>query len=280
MPTSSPHKEAELLQQLRQVLLSEDREALEALRHTLEDEQELSKKVSPIIHQHLDRHLNFVKENFSEEYGSYVRQIVRKEIQNSQDEIVELISPRLMTMVRGFITSQFQILKDRIDEQLQNVRNRFSPKNMWRRLFGASESDIILSNLDVPEIHELYLIQRDTGLLMGSFSKGENLDQDVIAGMLTAIKDFGRDAFHQDKENLSMISYEHYKIYLQHFPGYYFAVAMTGSISEGEKMVLSEKLGRFATTEIPAKTDEIDSAFTSQLSEKLERDFLNYQIAD
>lgn len=275
MNSSKPDtQDTQMLNRLREILLSEDREALEALRHTLENEEELSKKVSPIVQQHL----SFIKENFSEEYGSIVRQLVKKEINNSQEDIINLIAPRLMTLVKGFITSQFQIIKDRIDEQVKSVQNRFSPKNIWRRIFGASESDIILSNLDQPEIHELYLIQRNTGLLMGSFSKEDNLDQDVIAGMLTAIKDFGKDAFHQDKQNLSMIGYENYKIYLQHFPTYYFAVAMTGSISESEKITLSEKLGSFAQTKLPLNTSEINTTLTNEISENLKKQFLDYKV--
>ena len=159
----SPEEEAQLLKQLRQVLLSEDREALAAIREVLEDEEQLSEKVSPIIRQHLA----FLKENFRKEYGAIIEEIVTKKLSESQDEIVNMIFPKLNTIIKKFITAQFQILKEGIDNQLKTVQNRFSPKNIFNRFFGPSDSDIVMSKLDHPEVHEIYLVQRESGLLLG-----------------------------------------------------------------------------------------------------------------
>ncbi len=275
-PASSPssQEEAQLMEQLRQILLSEDREALAAIREILEDEAQLSEKVSPIIRQHLA----FLKENFREEYGLIIEEIVSKKLSESQDEIVNMIFPKLNTIIKKFITAQFQILKEGIDSQIKTVQNRFSPKNIFNRFFGPSDSDIVLSQLDNPEIHEIYLVQRDSGLLLGSFAKEKNPDQDVIAGMLTAIKSFAEDAFNRGKEDLEMIQYENYKIFLHNLPSYYFAVAMTGSISASEKDNLSNKLITFAGENIPFDTTNVDSTLTDRISAALSTHFGHFNI--
>ncbi len=275
-PSSSPtpEEEAQLLQQLRQVLLSEDREALAALREILEDEAQLSEKISPIIRQHLA----FLKENFQDEYGVIVEEIVTKKLSESQDEIVNMIFPKLNTIIKKFITAQFQMLKEGIDTQIKTVQNRFSPKNIFSRFFGPSDSDIVLSQLDSPEVHEIYLVQRESGLLLGSYAREKNTDQDVIAGMLTAIKSFAEDAFNRGKEDLEMIQYENYKIFLQNLPSYYFAVAMTGSISASEKESLSNKLITFAQDNVPFDTTVVNSTLTDQVSNALREDFDQFSI--
>lgn len=275
-PSSSPtpEEEAQLLQQLRQVLLSEDREALAALREILEDEAQLSEKISPIIRQHLA----FLKENFQDEYGVIVEEIVTKKLSESQDEIVNMIFPKLNTIIKKFITAQFQMLKEGIDAQIKTVQNRFSPKNIFSRFFGPSDSDIVLSQLDSPEVHEIYLVQRESGLLLGSYAREKNTDQDVIAGMLTAIKSFAEDAFNRGKEDLEMIQYENYKIFLQNLPSYYFAVAMTGSISASEKESLSNKLITFAQDNVPFDTTVVNSTLTDQVSNALREDFDQFSI--
>jgi len=270
----TPEEEAQLLKQLRQVLLSEDREALAEIRAMLEDEAQLSEKVSPIIRQHLA----FLKENFQVEYGVIIEEIVTKKLSESQDEIVNMIFPKLNTIIKKFITAQFQMLKEGIDTQIKTVQNRFSPKNIFSRFFGPSESDIVLSQLDNPEIHEIYLVQRESGLLLGSYAREKNTDQDVIAGMLTAIKSFAEDAFNRGKEDLEMIQYENYKIFLQNLPSYYFAVALTGSISTSEKEGLSNKLITFAQDNVPFDTTIVDSTLTDQISSALKKNFDRFNI--
>ena len=270
----SPEEEAQLLKQLRMVLLSEDREALAEIREILENEEQLSEKISPIIRQHLA----FLKENFNEEYQEIIEGIVTKKLSESQDEIVNMIFPKLNTIIKKYITAQFQILKEGIDSQIKTVQNRFSPKNIFNRFFGPSESEIILSQLDNPEIHEIYLIQRESGLLLGSYARETNTDQDVIAGMFTAIKSFAEDAFNLGKEDLEMIQYENYKIFLQNLPSYYFAVAMTGSISSSEKENLSNKLITFAQDNIPFDTTNVNSNLTNQISDDLSNHFSKFNI--
>lgn len=274
--STSPEEEAQLLEQLRQVLLSEDREALSAIREVLEDEALLSEKVSPIIRQHLA----FIKENFQEEYGTIIEEIVSKKLSESQDEIVNMIFPKLNTIIKKFITAQFQILKEGIDTQIKTVQNRFSPKQLFNRFFGPSDSEMVLSQLDSPEVHEVYLVQRESGLLLGSYAKEKNTDQDVIAGMLTAIKSFAEDAFNRGKEDLEMIQYENYKIFLHNLPSYYFAVAMTGSISTSEKENLSNKLITFAKENVPFDTTNVNSTLTDRISTALSKYFIHFNIQE
>lgn len=270
----SPEEEAQLLEQLRQALLSEDRKAVAAIRAMLEDEQQLSEKVSPIIRQHLA----FLKENFEGEYGVIIEEIVTRKLADSQEEIVNMIFPKLNTIIKKFITAQFQMLKEGIDTQIKTVQNRFSPKNLFNRFFGPSDSDMVLSQLDNPEVHEIYLVQRESGLLLGSYAKEKNTDQDVIAGMLTAIKSFAEDAFNRGKEDLEMIQYENYKIFLQNLPSYYFAVALTGSISTSEKENLSNKLITFAQDNVPFDTTDVNSTLTDQISGALANHFDQFNI--
>ncbi len=258
-----------LLLQLKEILLQEDREALQKLQAILDEEEQLAERVSPIIQQHLA----FIKDNFKKEYGAMINEIVREKLIESQDDIVNVIYPKLDTMIKKYITAAFQKLKENIDAQLGKVKRTFSPKEIINRFWGPKQSDIVLSNLDNPVIHEIYVVQRDSGLLLGSYSRTKNIDQDVIAGMLTAIKSFVEDAFHKGQEDLEMIQYENYKIFLQNLPSYYFAVAINGSMSATEKDNLSSNLINFAEKEMPFLIEDIDETLTEGISKKLELHF-------
>ena len=261
-----------LMNRLRDILLKEDREDLNQLRDVLENPELLSSKVTPIIEERID----FLKKNFPKEFRTAVGDIVDKRIKSSQNELMDALYPVLGQMIKKYIAHQFQQLKDGIDQRIKETLNT---KNIWWRirvsLLGLKDSDIVLKNLDRPKIEEVCLIQRNSGLLMGSASLNPTVDKEVIAGMLTAIKAFVEDAFQRDNEELEMIQYGSYKILLYNFHTYYVSVALGGSVSNQEKEFINDKLQDFAIKELkeykPQQLDEMNS----YISEKL----YNYFIA-
>ena len=261
--------ETQLLQKLREILLQEDRAELSALRDVLEDREKLSQRVGPIVEEHID----FLKENFPAEFELAVEKIIEQKLEGSQERILNVIYPVLGKMIRKFITHQFQMLKDRIDARL---RSTFSRQGMWgrikSRLFGVKESDIILSDIDEMIVEEIFVIQKDSGLLMGKAAMKSTIDQDVVAGMLTAIKSFVEDAFMQKTEDLEMIEYDNYKIFLQNYHSYYFAVVMSGSLSTSDRVELSGQLMDFAETELSTR-QQLDESNFEYISEKLNQRF-------
>jgi hypothetical protein len=105
---------------------------------------------------------------------------------------------------------------------------------------------------------------------MGNFSKSETIDRDLVAGMLTAIKSFVEDAFSKKRQDLDMIEYGTYKIFIQSFHLYYIPIILDGSISTSEKQTLSAKLLDFAEEEMSSVTpDNHTEADFKQLSSKL-----------
>ena len=266
-----PQDELFLMERLRSILLKEDREDLNQLRDTLENAELLSSKVTPIIEERID----FLKKNFPKEFQTAVSDIVDKRIKSSQNELLDALYPVLGQMIKKYIAHQFQQLKDGIDQRIKETLNT---KNIWWRirvsLLGLKDSDIVLKNLDRPKIEEVCLIQRDSGLLMGSASLNTMVDKEVIAGMLTAIKAFVEDAFQRDNEELEMIQYGSYKILLYNFHSYYVSVALSGSVSSKEKEYINDKLQTFAINELknykPQNLDEMNG----YISEKLDHYFI------
>ncbi len=259
-----------LLRQLKDILLREDRDELARLREVLDRREKLSPRVSPIIEEHLD----ILKKHFPEEYRAAVEKIFDQRLKASKGEILSMIYPSLGRMVSKYVSHQFQMLKDNIDKEIDRRLNQGIIARI-RRFFSRSpkvkESEWVLSKVDGPQIEEIYVIQRDSGLLIGSASRQEKVDMDVIAGMLTAIKAFAEDAFMRGSQDLEFIQYETYKIFMQGFPKYYIAVALTGSVSTEEREKLSEKLSRFAEEELLSNIREVTYATHLEVKQKLEK---------
>ncbi len=262
-----------LMRKLKNVLLKEDREQLMQLKEVLDDPNQLSEKVNPLIEQRLD----FLKKNFPKEYRLVVNQIVEERLRGFQDEVLNIMYPVLGKMIRKYITHQFQLMKDRIDT---TVRSTFSIEALKRKLksvfLGVNESDLVMSQIDGPVIEEIYVIQRNSGLLLGSASLNNTIDQDVIAGMLTAIKSFVEDAFQRESEDLERIQYGSYKIFIQNYHSYYIAVVMSGSLSAKESDALSTRLSNFTDKEL-TQISNIDNEAIQHISSKLNEYFVQPQ---
>jgi hypothetical protein len=261
-----------LLNRLREILLVEDREELQQLKKLLDDPQLLSEKVSPIINERL----RFLKENFPVEFRLAVEEIIDQKLESSQQEIIEIISPVLGQMVKKYIQHQFQLLKESIEEQLRNTFQTGIIGRIRYALFGVKSkkmAETILSKMDGPVIEEIFVIEHHSGILLGSASRQETMDIDMIAGMLTAIKAFVEDAFRRGDEQLEVVQYGTFSIHLENFPSYYIASAISGSISAKEKSELSDNLVKFANTELRLNLKKKDGSSHYEIKKRLEKHF-------
>jgi len=261
------------LKLLKDILLTEDRvfaqtitKKIEKLNSVLNTKDQLSEKVDPIIKDQLD---DFVKE-IPKTLGPTITKTLKEEIKNSKDAVVEALYPIMGKMIKKYIQNEIKMLSERINKQVQSS---FSFKN-WKRKFkskvtGVSEEEIILSNLIKPEIEQIFIIEKDSGILSGSYSKKETIDKDLISGMLTAIKSFVEDAFSAGNQDLESIEYELYNIHIQNFHAYYIALVISGAYNQTYKNKLENKLLNFS--EHLAK-DHVDQ---QDLSKELEIYFKN-----
>jgi hypothetical protein len=273
--TSQNNKDEEVLMlQLRDILLRDDRETLSAVKKVLDDKALLSDRISPIVEEHLEN----MRQNFPQEYEQLVNKMIEQKLKSSQKEIVEVIYPVLGQMITKFISLQFQMLKESIDKQ---VKETFSTKTIMDkikyRIFGVKTADIIIASADVPFVEEVFVIQKNSGLLLGSAALYPTENRDAVAGMLTAIKDFVEDAFEKDKEDLETINYGTYRVMLYSFPTYYFAMALSGSLSTSESEKFRSSVFQFADRTPELRAEDVDSDIQNHISERLENVFISPQ---
>ncbi len=191
----------------------------------LNDKEKLAPRVSPILKDHID----YLQQNFPVLFGEAITASIRKQIKESQDDVVDALYPIIGKMIKKYIAMELEALSERIDYQLQRA---FSWQGWVLRIKawfgGVSEKEMMMKELVRPEVEEVFVIQQDSGLLIGSYSRHNTLDQDMIAGMLTAIKSFVRDAFSGGNQELETIEYENYKVIINNLKSFYVALVITG----------------------------------------------------
>ena len=261
------------LKLLKEILLTEDRvfaqsitKKIEALNSVINKKQNLSEKVDPIIDDKLE---DFVKE-IPKTLGPTITRTLKEEIKNSQDAVVEALYPILGKMIKKYIQNEMKMLSERINSQVQSSFSAKAWKRKFKAIFsGVKEEDIILADYVKPEIEQIFIIEKDSGILSGSYSKKETIDKDMISGMLTAIKSFVEDAFSGGNQDLESIEYELYNIHIQNFHSYYIAVVISGAYNQNYKNNLENKLLDFSEFITKNHIEELD------LSQQLENHFKN-----
>ncbi len=234
--------DSEKLHKLKELLLTEDRDfaqnilhKLDSLEDTVNTHEKLSEKVNPIIDKKID--------TFVAEIPTKLGPVIADALTKSQDKVVEALFPIIGKMIKKYIQQEIKALSDAINSQVQTT---FSIKTWQRKLkallTGVSEQEIILSEMNPTTVEQIFVIEKDSGLLISSVSKQESIDEDMVAGMLTAIKSFVEDAFKRDQQSLELIQYELFEIHIQNFTSYYFAVVISGGFDQSFKNKLENKL--------------------------------------
>lgn len=237
-------------EKLKEILLEQDREdrnelarKLEELDSQLNERDKLEERINPIL---TDQE-GALKRNFSHLFGPQITESISKQIKESQDEVVEVLYPIIGRMIKKYITSEIEKLSEKVDAQMKEAFSWESWKLRIKAWFsGTPQKNMVMSKLIEPKIEEIFVIERDSGILIGSFSKKESLDGDMVAGMLTAIKAFVEDAFNADAQELESIDYENYKVIVKSFKSFYISVVCTGVTNMEFKDKLDTQLLNFA----------------------------------
>lgn len=238
--------EQDKLETLKELLFPDDHGAVEDISKRIQlleiiinDQKELASKVDPLV----DNKLNAFTKSIPDTLGPTITATLKKEIKNHKDEVVDALYPVLGKMVKKYVAQEIKILSEKIDNQLSFIKS-------WKRKFrswfgGPTEEQLLMRELASATIEQVLLIERDTGILKASYSVTNSIDEEMISGMLTAIKGFVEDAFKKKNQNLELIQYELYNIHLQSFVTHYVAVVISGDYHLKSKNKLQDIIFNF-----------------------------------
>ncbi|WP_010180057.1 hypothetical protein [Aquimarina agarilytica] len=258
----------ERLKLLKKILLADTKEVtdsliadVEKLSSTLNEPLELSQKVDPLI----DKKIKKLIDDMPQKLSPVITSALKAEIKNSQDAVVEALFPIIGKMIKKYIANEIKLLNERINKQLKKA---FSFKNFFRSKFGKKDiANEIIASSNEANVLQIFVIEKASGLLVAKYAKEEydTMDDDLIAGMLTAIKSFVEDAFKLGGQNLETISYELYTLHIQSFHNYYVTAVVNGTYTNEFKDILEDKILDFAEKGISKEEINNSEVFSSRL---------------
>ncbi len=255
----------ERLEILKELLLTDekkpDKDVYKKIKDLEERQQHLSERVGPILDDRLQTFVNTIPETL----GPTITETLKTEIKKSQEAVAEALYPIMGKMIKKYVQSEIQRLNDRINEKIDaafTLRNLFKSKNKKKPTAAT-----LLKEEYKAYIEQILVIEKGSGLLKANYAKTETMDEDMMAGMLTAIKSFAEDAFERDEIELERIDYQLFTIHLQNFSDYYIAVVLSGIYDENFKNKLDDVLLDFAQYVINKEDLSDNIVFTKKLKE-------------
>ncbi|MFC1569865.1 hypothetical protein ACFL4L_06485 [bacterium] len=210
-------------EQLKTLLLSDDwqhfkeiRETVESLAKEVHDKDQLIEMLDPVIADLLDRKIHDSKPEMAEALAPIMGDAIKKQIEDAKEDMVDALYPIIGSMVTKAINEAMKKLMEEINARIQEAANNRFMLFIKSKVFGIQPAEVILAEGVLFRLEELFLIEKNSGLLIGYQSQdGDHSENDahILGGMLTAIRQFVNDAFASDqKSNLLEIQHEDHSI--------------------------------------------------------------------
>jgi outer membrane protein OmpA-like peptidoglycan-associated protein len=183
------------LDELRDLLVSPEREAIESLRARLDDPALRARELAagiPDALAHCD------DDRLSEVLTPPVESALTRSVRRNPRPMAEALFPVMGPAIRKAITHALSGMIESLSRTLEHsvsVRALKWRLVAWRT--GKSFAEVVLLNTLVYRVEQVFLIHGSTGLLLQHVvaDSVSAQDADMVSGMLTAIRDFARDSF-------------------------------------------------------------------------------------
>ncbi len=145
---------------------------------------------------------------------------IKDEIADNRDQMIDVLYPILGGMIARYVTNAIRELLETIDRKIEE---RLSFQKIKRkikaRLSGVSETELLLEESFTARILSVFIVQRESGLLIAESNWGDTEidDPQMVASMASAIKDFINDWIRETREvsEVQLVSYGTSSLYIE-----------------------------------------------------------------
>jgi OOP family OmpA-OmpF porin len=169
---------------------------------------------------------------------------VRKNPQTLVDALFPVIGPAIRKAIAEALTGMVQTMNQTLEHSLsvQGLKWRLEA---WRT--GKSFGEVVLLHTLLYRVEQVFLIHRETGLLLQHVVAGTSSiqDADMVSGMLTAIQDFVHDSFSsQQSDTLETLQVGGLTVWVEQGPLAILAGVIRGNAPQELRNLFHETLER------------------------------------
>ena len=233
------------LQTLRKLLLGADYQALLVLKQQIDNPSQYSLAISKVVSEAIAIRAQH-DSSIAQALGPTIEGAIDHSISSNPKALADSLYPVMGPAIRKSI---FETINAMLEGFNQAVEQSLSPKSIgwrvdaWRS--GKTYSEIVFLKTLVYRVEQVFLIHRDTGLVLHHLESTDIIskDPDLVSAMLTAIQDFIADSFQTSGEDqLSILQLGDLRILIEQGPSAVVAAAVRGNVTPDYRLRLSEAL--------------------------------------
>jgi len=221
----------------------------------------------------------------SKSLQSIISPAISKEIEDNKDKMVDTLYPILGGMISKYVTNAIQEMMQSINKKIEDglSLNQYKRK-VKSKVSGVSESEILLHDSNHAEIRALFIIQKESGLLIAEehLENQEIDDPHMVASMAGAIKDFVNDWISSNKKvsEVQLLSYGNQTLYIESAGSVYLIAFLNSEPNHEERNNIQKFFVNIMKKHTPFfhKFDGDDSAIDIVNMKKNMKMFLNKEI--
>ncbi|MBD2515370.1 OmpA family protein [Nostoc sp. FACHB-973] len=200
---------------------------------TEQDRTSMSEAIAPAVPLAISQQIIVAPEEVSDAIAPAMGRAIKKQIEIEQNIVVDALYPIIGSTIAKYMAETIRAINRQVEETLsvEGIKRKIRAK-----LQGVSEAELILKEALPFAIQAIFLIHKTSGLIISNIqrSDAQQLEAEMIAGMLTAIRSFANDCINQSGSitELDAIEYGTSKIILE-VAGYcYLAFVIQGEPSK------------------------------------------------
>jgi outer membrane protein OmpA-like peptidoglycan-associated protein len=165
---------------------------------------------------------------------------VRRNPRPLADALFPIFGPAIRKAIAASLSSMLESLNQTLEHSL-SWRALQWRATAWRT--GKPFAEVVLLNTLIYRVEQVFLIERDSGLLLQHVTSNTVTaqDADMVSGMLTAIRDFARDSFRvSEDDTLDQLRVGDLSVWIEQGPHAILAVVIRGTAPPDLRLRMQE----------------------------------------
>lgn len=278
---------ADRWQELRDLLVDPERERIREIERKLANPALHVDEVARVLPEAITRRAAG-DDRLGAALGPVVGEAIRSSVRRDPQPLVDAIFPVMGPAIRRAIANALGELVQSLNTTLDHTFSLRGLAWRWEAMrTGRSFGEVVLSHSLVYRVEQLFVIHRASGLLIDHRTAPgvQALSPDMIASMMTALRDFARDSFHAaEHEGLDSFALGDLTVWAESGPGAVLAAVIRGEPPRSLRATLQraleevhlahgEAIDRFAETGVafPVRDGVLERCLVTKAQERAAR---------
>ena len=219
------------LQELRALILDPDRERIRAIERKLASPALHVEDVAKVLPEAITRRAAS-DERLGAALGPLVGDAIKASVRRDPQPLVDAIFPVMGPAIRRAISNALGELVQSLNTTLEHTVSLRGLAWRWEAMrTGKSFGEVVLSHSLLFRVEQLFVIHRESGLLIEHRTAPgvQALAPDLVASMMTALRDFARDSFSvSEQQGLDSLALGDLTVWAESGPGAILAAVIRG----------------------------------------------------